>query len=325
MNTVRHVAIALASACFALTHAIALAQGAAGYPSKPIRIVVPFPPGGATDIMTRNIAQKLSEAWKQPVIVENRPGANGSIGADVVAKSPADGYTYLAATIVHSANVSLFPKAPYQLLKDLQPVAIMGLIPLVPVVQANSSVKSLQDLVATSKNRNLNGGSGGNGTAAHLVLELFKSATGATIQHIPYKGGAPAMTDLLGGQIDVIFALVPECLPHVKSGKLRALAVTSEKRYPLLPDVPTTLEAGIPGLEVTSWNGLMVPIGTPGDIVSKINAEVSKISGTPDMRARIIELGFQPVGMSVSDTENFIRTDVELWTKVIREANIKAD
>ncbi|MGZ5032133.1 MAG: tripartite tricarboxylate transporter substrate binding protein [Usitatibacter sp.] len=321
----RHLAAAVAGACFALTHAIALAQGAASYPSKLIRIIVPFPPGGATDIMTRNIAQKLSESWKQPIVIENRPGANGMIGADAVAKSQGDGYTYLAATIAHSANVSLYPNAPYQLQKDLQPVAILGLIPLVPVVNANSSIRSLQDLVATSKRKDLNAGSGGNGTAAHLTLELFKSVTGARIQHVPYKGGAPAMTDLLGGQTDVIFALLPECLPHVKSGRLRALAVTTEARHPLLPDVPTTLEAGISGIEVTSWNGLMVPAGTPSDIVSKINAAVTQVVEMPDMKARIIELGFQPAPMSVGDAEKFVRADVERWAKVIREANIKPD
>jgi tripartite-type tricarboxylate transporter receptor subunit TctC len=324
MKTLRHLAIAITGACMTLTHAVTLAQSA-GYPSKPIRIVVPFPAGGATDIMTRNIAQKLNEAWKQPVVVENRAGANGMIGADAVAKAQSDGYTYLAATIAHSSGVSLFPRAPYQLQKDLQPVAIMGLIPLVPVVRADSPIRSLQGLLATSKSKNLNAGSSGNGTAAHLGLELFKGATGAKIQHVPYKGGAPAMTDLLGGQIDVIFALLPECLPHVKSGKLQALAVTSDKRYPLLPDVPTTSEAGIPGIEVTSWNGLMVPSGTPRDIVSKINAEVTMIAGTPEMRARIIELGFQPVALNVSDTENFVRADVERWAKVIRDAGIKAD
>lgn len=324
MKTMRHLVMGIAGACMPLMHPVALAQSAA-YPSKLVKVVVPFPAGGATDIMTRNITQKLNEAWKQPVVVENRVGANGMIGAETVAKSQADGYTYLAATIAHSSGVSLFPKAPYQLQKDLQPVAIGGLIPLVPVVRADSPIRSLQDLVATSKSKSLNAGSSGNGTAAHLGLELFKSATGTTIQHVPYKGGAPAMTDLLGGQIDVIFALLPECLPHVKSGKLRALAVTSDKRYPLLPDVPTTSEAGIPGIEVTSWNGLMVPSGTPRDIVSKINAEVTRISGVPEMRARIIELGFQPVAMSVSDAENFIRADVERWAKVIRDAGIKAD
>ncbi len=324
MKTIRHLVMAIAGAYIALTHPIALAQSA-DYPSKLIKIVVPFPAGGATDIMTRNIAQKLNEAWKQPVVVENRAGANGMIGADAVAKSRADGYTYLAATIAHSAGVSLFPKAPYQLQRDLQPVAIMGLIPLVPIVRADSPIRSLQDLLATSKSKNLNAGSGGNGTAAHLGLELFKSATGAKIQHVPYKGGALVMTDLLGGQIDVTFALLPECLPHVKSGKLRALAVTSDKRYPLLPDVPTTLEAGIPGIEVTSWNGLMVPSGTPRAILSKINAEVTRIAGAPEMRARIVELGFQPTALSVSDTENFMRADVERWAKVIRDAGIKAD
>ena len=324
MKTIRHLVMAIAGSYIALTHSATFAQSA-DYPTKLIKIVVPFPAGGATDTMTRNIAQKLNEAWKQPVVVENRAGAGGTIGADAVAKSHTDGYTYLAATTAHSAGVSLFPNTPYQFQKDLQPVAVLGLIPLVPVVNANSSIRSLQDLVATSKGRNLNAGSSGSGTAAHLALELFKSATGAKIQHVPYKGGAPAMTDLLGGQIDVIFALLPECLPHVKSGKLRALAVTTDKRYPLLPDVPTTSEAGIPGIEVTSWNGLMVPSGTPRDIVSKINAEVARITGTPEMRARIIELGFQPVAMSVSDTENFISVDVERWAKVIRDAGIKAD
>jgi tripartite-type tricarboxylate transporter receptor subunit TctC len=324
MKTMRHLLMAIAGIGMLLTHPMALAQSAA-YPSKSIRIIVPFPPGGATDIMTRNIAQMLGEAWKQPVVVENRAGANGIIGADAVAKSQADGYTYLAATIAHSANVSLFPNAPYQLQRDLQPVAIMGLIPQVPVVRADSPIRTLQDLVAISKTRNLNGGSGGNGTAAHLGLELFKSATGAKIEHVPYKGGAPAMIDLLGGQIDVIFAQLPEGLPHVKSGKLRALAVTSDRRHPLLPDVPTTAEAGVPGIEFTSWNALMVPSGTPRDIVLKINAEVTRITGTPDMRARMIEQGFQPVATSVSDTENFIRADVERWAKVIRDAGIKAD
>jgi tripartite-type tricarboxylate transporter receptor subunit TctC len=322
--TMRHLFMAIASVGMVLTHPMALAQNAA-YPGKLIKIVVPFPPGGATDIMTRNIAQKLIEAWKQPVVIENRAGANGIIGADAVAKSQADGYTYLAATIAHSANVSLFPNAPYQLQRDLQPVAIMGLIPQVPVVRADSPIRTLQDLVAISKTRNMNGGSGSNGTAAHLGLELFKSATGAKIEHVPYKGGAPAMIDLLGGQIDVIFAQLPEALQHVKSGKLRALAVTSDKRHPLLPDVPTTAEAGIPGIEFTSWNALMVPSGTPRDIVLKINAEVTRIANEPDMKARIIEQGFQPVAMSVSDTENFVKADVERWAKVIRDASIKAD
>ncbi len=321
----RPIAATLAAVFLTLAHSVAAAEGAQAYPSRSVRIVVPFPPGGATDLMTRNMAQKLSEAWKQPVVVENRPGANGMIGADVVAKSTPDGYTLLAATIAHSANVSLYPRASYQFQKDLQPVAILGLIPLVPVVNSASPIRTLQDLVEASKRRDLNAGSGGNGTAAHLTLELFKAATGANIQHVPYKGGAPAMTDLLGGQIDVIFALLPECLPHVKAGRLRALAVTAEARHPLLPDVPTVAEAGVPGLQVTSWNGLMAAAGTPPEIVAKINAELTRIAAAPDMNARIVELGFQPSPMSVRDAERFLKDDVERWGKVIRDANIKAD
>jgi len=258
-------------------------------------------------------------------VVENRPGANGTIGADAVAKSPADGYTYLVATIAHSANVTLFPNTPYQLQRDLQAVAILGLIPMVPVVHPSLPVRNLKELVAIPKKQPLNGGSGGNGTAAHLTLELFKSVTGAKIQHIPYKGGAPAMTDLVGGQIEVIFSLLPECLPYVKSGKIRGLAVTTDKRYSLLPDIPTTSESGIPGLEVTSWNGLMAPTGTPGDIVTKLNAEVVRITGMPDMNARITELGYQTSAMSVGDADKYIKADIERWRKVIRAANIRAD
>lgn len=311
--------------CLAFGHTRAVAQAGTDYPSKPIKIIVPFPPGGATDIMTRNVAKMLNDVWGQTVVVENRAGAGGMIGAEHVAKSPADGYIYLAATIAHSANVSLYPDAPFRLERDLQPVAIMGLIPLVPVVRAESPIRFLAELVAASKANMLNAGSCGNGTASHLGLEIFKSVTGARIQHVPYRGGAPAMVDLLGGQIDVIFALLPECLPHVKSGKLRALAVTTDSRYPLLPDVPTASEAGIKGIEITSWNGLMVPSGTPREIVAKANAQVSKITNSTAMKARIIELGFQPVDMGVSDSENFVRADIQRLAKIIREAGIKAD
>ena len=312
------------STCIALMHSIAFAQ-TDSYPTKPIKIIVPFPPGGATDIMARTIAQKLGETWAQTIVVENRPGASGMIGADAVAKSAADGYTYLAATIIHSANVSLYPKASYQLQRDLQPVAITGLLPLVLVVRTDSPIRSLQDLVLQSRGRNLNAGSSGNASAAHLGLELFNTTAGTKIQHVPYKGGAPAMVDLLGGQIDIIFALLPEALQHVKSGKLRALAITSDTRHPLFPDVPTTSEAGISGVEVISWNGLMVPVGTPKDVVSKINAEISRILSSTSMRATLIQQGFQPVTMSVNESETFINTDVKRWASVIRNAKITAD
>ena len=316
--------VALAS-CLSLAASSALAQATPEYPARSIKVVVPFPAGGATDTMTRNISQKLGEVLRQPMIVENRPGAGGTLGADAVAKSAADGYTLLAATIAHAANVSLIPNSPYQLQRDLKAVAIMGLIPLVPVVRTESSIHSLGDLVAASRSRNLNAGSSGNGTAAHLGLELFKSATGSAIQHVPYKGGAPAMVDLIGGQVDVIFALLPEALPHIRSGKLRALAVTSDQRYPLLPDVPTTAEAGAPGVVVTSWNGLMVPAATSPEVIAKLNAEIVKIVAAPEMKSRIIELGFQPVDWSAAQSDRFIAADVARWAKVVREASIKAD
>ena len=325
MIMVRTLAVAALGVLCALATPDASAQGASGYPSRLIRIVVPFPPGGATDIMTRNVSQKLSETWKQPVLVENRGGANGMIGADAVAKSQNDGYTYLAATIAHAANVSLFPKAAYQFQKDLEPAAMMGLLAIVPVVRTDSPVRSLNDLVADSKSRNLNAGSSGNGTAAHLALELFKGVTGAKIQHVPYKGGAPAMTDLLGGQIDVIFALLPEALPHVKAGKLRALAVTSHQRSPHLPEVQTTTEAGWPGLEMTSWNAIMVPAGTPRSVIASINAEITRVVGAPEMQARLNELGFEPVAWGLGETEKYIAADVMRWGKVIREGNIKGE
>lgn len=325
MFKIRTPAIAVLSLFVALAAPAVVAQSASAYPSKVIRIVVPFPAGGATDLMTRNVSQKLSETWKQPVLVENRGGANGMLGADAVAKSQNDGYTYLAATIAHAANVSLFPKAAYQFQRDLEPVAMMGLLAIVPVVRTDSSIRTLSDLVVDSKSRNLNAGSSGNGTAAHLVLELFKSVTGAKIQHVPYRGGAPAMADLLGGQIDVIFALLPEALPHIKAGKLRALAVTSHQRSPHLPDVQTTSEAGIPRLEVTAWNAIMVPSGTPRNIVSSINSEITRVISTPEMQARLIEQGFEPVAWGLGETERYIAADVVRWGKVIREANIKGE
>lgn len=325
MNTIRNLVMAIASGCMALPHSLVLAQDAATYPSKLIKIIVPYPPGGSADIVTRIIGQKLGEAWKQPVVVENRVGGNGMIGADAVAKSPGDGYTYLTAVAAHAANVSLIPKAPYQLQKDLQPAAILVLIPLVPVVQASSPIRSLQDLVEISKRSNLNAGSSGNGTGAHLALELFKSVTGAKLQHVPYKGGAPAMTDLLGGQIDVVFALLTECLPHLQSGKLRALAVTTERRHALLPDVPTTAEAGILGIEHNGWHALMVPSSTSMDIVTKINAAVIKIVGAPATTTQLVDRGYEPVAMSVSDAVNFVNADVKRSAKIIREASIEAN
>ena len=319
--------IKVALACFVLAGGMAAAgPGAAqGYPNRAVKIVVPFAAGGGTDVMARNIAQKLNEAWAQPVLVENRTGAGGIIGADAVAKSAPDGYTFLLATTTTAINASLVTKPPYDMQRDLQSVAMLSFYPMAAVMRADSPVRSLRDLVALSHKQELSAGSGGNGTPQHLVLEMFKGATGAKILHVPYKGGAPALVALLGAQNDVVFSLWPEALPHVQAGKLRALAVTTPARLAQMPDIPTTAEAGFPTVRATGWQGVMVRAGTPKDIVARINAQVGSIMAAPDMKSKIVEQGFIPVTMGVADTEKFVASDVEGWGKIIREGNIKAE
>ena len=298
---------------------------AQGYPTRPVRIIVPFAPGGGTDVMARQLAQKLNEAWAQPVVVENRTGAGGIIGADAAAKSTPDGYTFLMGTTTTAINASLVVKPPYDMQRDLQPVAMLSFYPMAVVMRTDSPVRSLKDLVALSHKQELSAASGGNGTPQHLVLEMFKGATGARILHVPYKGGNPALAALLGAQNDVVFSLWPECLPHVQAGKLRALAVTTPTRLAQIADVPTTAEAGFPSVQATGWQGVMVRTGTPNDIVARINAQVSSIMAAPEMKSRIVEQGFMPVTMGVGDTEKFVRGDVERWGKIIRDGNIKSE
>jgi tripartite-type tricarboxylate transporter receptor subunit TctC len=295
------------------------------FPTKAVRYVVPFPPGGLTDVMARNIAQKLNEKWKQPVVVDNRAGGNAQIGAELVAKSPGDGYSLLAVTLTHAVNVTLFPNAPYSLQKDLAPVAVVGSLPLMVVVNANSPYKTLADLIAAGKAKSLNGGSSGNGTPPHLGLELFEQEAKINVEHIPYKGGTPSLTDLMGGQIDLIVSNFPESLPHVKSGKLRALAVTSKERHPLLPDVPTTAEVGLPQLTITNWTGIMVPASTPAAIVAKVNADANAALAEPEMKKRIIEQGFQPVVTTPAEAKAFFDAEIARWGKLVRDRNIKPD
>jgi tripartite-type tricarboxylate transporter receptor subunit TctC len=295
------------------------------YPSKLVRYVVPFPPGGLTDVMARNVGQKLSERWKQPVIVENKAGGNAQIGADMVAKSPGDGYTLLAVTLTHAVNATLFPAAPYSLQKDLTPVAVLGSLPLMIVVYSASPIRSMADLVTAGKARTLNAGSSGNGTPPHLGLELLAQQAGIKLQHIPYKGGTPSLTDLMGGQIDLIVSNFPESLPHVKSGKLRALAVTSKERHPLLPDVPTVAEVGYPQLGITNWTGIMVPAATPAAIVARINADANAVLAEPEMKNRIVNQGFEPVAMTPAEARAFFEAETARWGKLVREAGIQPE
>ncbi len=294
-------------------------------PGATLRYVVPFPPGGLTDVMARLVGQQLGERWKVSVVIDNKPGNGGQIGADVVAKSPPDGNTLLAITLTHAANVTLFAKAPFNFGKDLRPVALLAGSPMLIVVPAASPIQSFKDLVAAAKSRNLNAGSSGNGTPPHLTLALFNEINQTHIQHVPYKGGAPAMTDLIGGQLDVVFSNMPESIAHVKSGKLRALAIASTARHPLVPEVPTTAEAGMPALQVENWTALMVPAAMSDAAVDKLGAEVVRIMATPELEERARTQGFRVDARGPQAFAPFLKSEIDRWAKVIAAAKITAD
>lgn len=328
--------IALSTAVLSLAAVPAAAQGPASgangngagdgdYPSKPIRYVVPFAPGGLTDVMARLVGHQLSEEWKKPIVVDNKPGGNANIGADQVAKSAPDGYTWLAVTLTHASNVTLFPRLPFNMQKDLVPVARIASSPMTVVVPANSPIKSMQDLVEAARKSKLNAGSSGNGTPPHLTMALFESLTKTRMTHVPYKGGAPSMTDLIGGQIDVVFSNFPESLAHVKGGKLRALAVTTRERHPLLPDVPTVAEVGFPDLLVENWTGVMMPAGTPQPVVDKVGSAVARMVELKEPRERIIAAGFTPAPQPSAMFSDYFRNEVARWARLIDEKQIRAE
>jgi len=315
----------------ALVPALFSTPGRAQAPDYPragatIRYVVPFPPGGLTDVMARLIGQQLGERWKVNVVIDNKPGSGGMIGADVVAKAAPDGNTLLAITMSHAVNATLFKsKASYDFQKDLKPVALLAGSPMLVVVPAASPIKDFKDLMAAARARPLNAGSSGNGTPPHLTLALFNELAKTEVQHVPYKGGAPAITDLIGGQLDVIFSNFPESIAHVKSGKLRALAIAGGARHPLLPEVPTTAEAGLPGLQVENWTAIMAPGGTPDAIVQKLAAEVLQIVANADVEEKARTQGFRVDARGPDKFGLFVRDEVERWAKVIASANITAD
>jgi tripartite-type tricarboxylate transporter receptor subunit TctC len=301
------------------------AQGA--YPSKPIRMIVPYPPGGPTDVLGRIVAQKLSESLGQQVVVENRPGASGMIGSEVVAKAAPDGYTLLTNASIHVINPSLYPKMNFDALRDFTPISLIAQVPLILVVNPGLPVKSVPELIALAKaqpNR-LNFGSSGNAAAPHLAGESFKIATGVQMQHVPYKGSAPALTDLIGGQVQLIFDSMPSAMPHVKSGRVRALAVTTAKRSPTVPDLPTIAESGVPGFDISTWYGVWAPAGTPKDIVNKIAAEIAKALHQPAVRERLAALGAEPVGNTPEEFAAYCQSELAKWSKIVRESGAKAD
>ena len=322
MKTIRWLLVALMFASVG-----AMAQGAASFPSKPIHMIVPFAPGGATDYMARTIAQKMQANMGQPVVVENRPGANAILGTDAVAKAAPDGYTLVLCAFGHATNPYLLTKLPYDTLKDLAPVTLLVTGPLMLALTPSIPANSVQELVAYMKANpgKLNYASGGNGSSQHFAGELFQSMTGTKMVHVPYKGTAPAYIDLLSGQVSMIFDNMVTALPQVKAGKMRALGVSSAQRAAQAPDVPTIAEAGVPGYDTGIWHGFLTTGGTPKDIVAKLNAEIVRALNSPDVKTAFNSRGLVPVGNTPEQFDAFIRAEMVKWSRIIKEAGIKPD
>ena len=297
------------------------------YPARPVRLIVPFPPGGPTDIVGRTIAQQLQEKWGQPVVVENRPGAGAIIGMDAVAKAAPDGYTLLLGSNSLSLNKSLYSKLPFDLDRDFAPVILITRIPNVLVVHPSVPANTVNELVALAKASpgKLNYASVGTGTGPHLFAELFVSQTGVQIVHVPYKGTAPAVNDLLAGQVQILFDSLATALPNIRAGKLRALGVTSATRAQAARDIPTIAESGVPGYEATGWFGIAVTGGTPPDIIAKLNTDLASAIATPAVRERLERLGGEVVGGTPEQFHAFIRAEMNKWDRVIRDSGIKVE
>ena len=312
-------------AAMAAFHGATLAQG---YPVKPVRLIVPFPAGGATDIVARLVAQKLTESLGQQVIVDNRGGAGGTIGSDNAAKSPPDGYTLLMATSsTHAIAPSLYSKLPYDPVRDFSPVTLIASATILLAVHPSVPAKSVRELIAIAKKQPnaLSFASSGNGGISHLVGEHFKSVAGVQMLHVPYKGDTPALIDLVGGQVHLMFGTAVSFLPYVKTGRLNALAVTNAKRSPIVPNVPTVAESGLPGFEALQWFGIFVPAGTSKDVIARLNAEIVKALKLPDVRERLTSLGAEIVGGTPEQFAAFQKTDTAKWAKVVKESGAKIE
>jgi tripartite-type tricarboxylate transporter receptor subunit TctC len=312
--------------CFAATALPASAQ--ADYPNKPVRMLIGFPPGQATDTLGRAVAQKLSQQLGQQFVVENKPGAAGIIATQSAMSSPPDGYTLLISSSGPLAvNPGLYSKLPYDPIKDFTPVAGIAIVPLVLVTNPSFPVTSVKELVATAKAKpkTVNYASGGSGVTNHLVMEMFRGAAGVDMTHIPYKGGPPALTDLIGGQVNVMFETSVAALPFVKQGKLRALAVSSSKRIAAAPDLPTVAELGYPGFSGVPWVAIMAPANTPAPIVAKLNAEVNKALNSKDIREQFVAQGVEPMQMTPDELGGFIKTELAKWTKAVKDSGAKVE
>ena len=301
--------------------------GTAAYPDRPVRIVVPFAAGGPSDIGARTLAQRMSQSWRQPVVVDNRIGASGIIGAEIVARSAPDGYTLLMAQVGDAISMSLYAKLPYNFVRDFAPITLVGQTPFILVAHPALPVKSVQDLIALAKAKpgNLSFGSAGSGVASHLAGELFKNAAAVDVVHVPYKGQAPATTALLGGEIAFMFNNPITALPHIRSGKMRALGVSTATRFSGLPDAPTVAESGLPGFAVGFWLGPLAPAGTPRAVIDKLNGEMVRILRTPEVVERLSPMGVEILATSTDEFARVIRADVAKWAKVVKDAGIKPD
>lgn len=307
--------------------ALPLAARAQAFPDRPVRYIVPFAPAGLTDIMARLVAQRLGEGWNRPVVVENRAGGNAMIGADAAAKSPPDGHTLLAITLTHAVNVSLFPNAPYDLMRDFKPVSVLGSLPLVVAVPTNAPYRNLAEFLAAARTRNMNAGSSGNGSPPHLGLELVRRAAGAggNITHVSYRGGAPAVTDLVAGNLDFIVSNLPECLSQLQGGRLRGLAITGAARHRLVPDIPTVAELGQPGLAMTNWTAMLTNTAVPAPVFAEISRATQAAMRDAETRRRAEEGGFDVLAWDPDRSLAFMTEEVARWGRLVREAQIRAD
>lgn len=318
---------AFALAFMSLNLSAAYAQSASSYPVKPIRIIVPYAPGGSTDVLFRIFAPRLSEVLGQQAIIDNRPGAASTIGLDLVAKSPPDGYTVGVANIAYGANPSIYRKMPFDSEKDLAPVGLVSIVTMVLSVHPSVPARNVKELVALAKANpgGLTYASAGNGSANHLATARFAHMSGTKLQHVPYKGGGPAVIAIVGGEVSTLFATIPSAIQHFKSGKLRPLAVSSSKRNSALPELPTVAEAGVPGYEAIEWQGIMVPTGTPREVILKLNQAFAKVTAMPDVKERVTALGSDLVASTPEEFDAFVKRELAVWSKVVKDVGIKID
>ena len=324
----RRSALGLAAAALPMLGMPGVGRAQGAFPDRNPRYVVPFPPGGLTDIMARFVAQKLTDIWGKPVLIDNRAGGNALIGADIAAKAPPDGHTLLAITLTHAVNATMFPNAPYDFRRDFHVISMLGSLPLVVVVNAEKSpARDLAGLMAQLRTQSMSGGSSGNGSPPHLGLELLRRASnaGERLTHVPYRGGAPSVTDLAGGTLDVMVSNLPECLAQIRGGRLRPLAITSAERHPLVPDVPTVREAGVPALEITNWTAVLTQAAVPAALKARLERDVLAAMGDADTKRRAQEAGFQVLGWDSARSGAFVRAETDRWASLVTEAQIRPD